>query len=333
MALSKNKVEVLPQIVGSAIIAGREKMRLTQEQLAHQACLSKRQIMQLEEGGVSTFYSEAHKVTVAKKVAKLLHIDESQVLVDPRGDAVLQENLPFDQQDSEAAEASSSTPLAATTAVAEARTVRQEAVEPARKVSLENLTSSEKPEPVKKKSWLPLLLIILVVSGIVLTKDQILEVFMPKPATPVEVKVEGEAKPEDNNAAPQAAPNSGTTPTGPQSSNPATPVNTATAPLPSELSCPKADTNVVEVRITEPSKPGNFVYVQAKTKQVICVVDATGKNMMQTLEAGAAHTFPGRAPFTVLTQGLSQVQVYYQGRPVRAAEQTRTVRLVEAAAQ
>lgn len=332
MALSKNKVEVLPQIVGSAIIAGREKMRLTQEQLAHQACLSKRQIMQLEEGGISTFYSEAHKVTVAKKVAKLLNIDESQVLVDPRGDAVLQENLPFDQQDSEAAEALSN-PMAATTTVVEARTVRQEVVEPARKVSIENLTSSEKPEPVKKKSWLPLLLIILVVSGIVLTKDQILEVFMPKPATPVEVKLEGEAKPEDNNAAPQAAPNSGTTPAGPQSSSPATPVNTATAPLPSELSCPKADTNVVEVRITEPSKPGNFVYVQAKTKQVICVVDASGKNMMQTLEAGAAHTFPGRAPFTVLTQGLGQVQVYYQGRPVRAAEQARTVRLVEAPAQ
>jgi len=328
MALGKNKIEVLPQIVGSAIVAGREKMRLTQEQLAHQACLSKRQIMQLEEGGVSTFYSEAHKVTVAKKVAKLLNIDESQVLVDPRGDAVLQENLPFDQQESPA-----DVPAPAASFSAEARTARQESTEPVHKVSLENLTSSEKPEPVKKKSWLPLLLIILVVAGIVLTKDQILEVFMPKPATPVEVKLEGEAKPEDNNAAPQAAPNSGTTPAGPQSNSPATPVNTATAPLPSELSCPKADTNVVEVRITEPSKPGNFVYVQAKTKQVICVVDASGKNMMQTLEAGAAHTFPGRAPFTVLTQGLGQVQVYYQGRPVRAAEQTRTVRLVEAPAQ
>ena len=126
MAPSKNKVEVLPQIVGSAIIAGREKMRLTQEQLAHQACLSKRQIMQLEEGGISTFYSEAHKITVAKKVAKLLNIDESQVLVDPRGDAVLQENLPFDQQESEVTEASHSAPVTAAAPVFEARAVRQE---------------------------------------------------------------------------------------------------------------------------------------------------------------------------------------------------------------
>ena len=198
MALGKNKIEVLPQIVGSAIVAGREKMRLTQEQLAHQACLSKRQIMQLEEGGVSTFYSEAHKVTVAKKVAKLLNIDESQVLVDPRGDAVLQENLPFDQQESPA-----DVPAPSASFSAEARTARQESTEPVHKVSLENLTSSEKPEPVKKKSWLPLLLIILVVAGIVLTKDQILEVFMPKPATPIEVKLEDESKPEDNNAAPK----------------------------------------------------------------------------------------------------------------------------------
>ena len=331
MALGKNKIEVLPQIVGSAIVAGREKMRLTQEQLAHQACLSKRQIMQLEEGGVSTFYSEAHKVTVAKKVAKLLNIDESQVLVDPRGDAVLQENLPFDQQESPA-----DVPAPAASFSAEARTARQESTEPVHKVSLENLTSSEKPEPVKKKSWLPLLLIILVVAGIVLTKDQILEVFMPKPATPIEVKLEGESKPEDNNAAPNATPtNPGTTPAGPQSSTPGAPAVAVapSTPLPSELSCPKADANVTEVRVTEPSKPGNFVYVQAKTKQVVCVIDASGKNMMQTLEAGAAHTFPGRAPFTLLTQGLAQVQVYYQGRPVRAGEQTRTVRLVEAQAQ
>ena len=159
---------------------------------------------------------------------------------------------------------------------------------------------------------------------------------MPKPATPIEVKLEGESKPEDNNAAPNATPaNPGTSPAGQQGSAPGTPAVTAatSAPLPSELSCPKADANVTEVRVTEPSKPGNFVYVQAKTKQVVCVIDASGKNMMQTLEAGAAHTFPGRAPFTVLTQGLAQVQVYYQGRPVRAGEQTRTVRLVEAQAQ
>ena len=95
---SKNKLEILPEIQGKVLKAAREKMRYKPEDLAHKACLSKKHIIELEEGGVSSFYSEAHKVTVAKKIAKLLELDEARVLVHPDGDAIKQKDLVLDRK-------------------------------------------------------------------------------------------------------------------------------------------------------------------------------------------------------------------------------------------
>ena len=96
---SKNKIEILPEIQGKVIKAAREKLRLEVQDLATKACLSKKHITELEQGGISSFYSESHKITVAKKVAKILQLDESLVLVHPDGDLAQQESLPFDVAD------------------------------------------------------------------------------------------------------------------------------------------------------------------------------------------------------------------------------------------
>jgi CRISPR/Cas system CMR-associated protein Cmr5 small subunit len=88
---------------------------------------------------------------------------------------------------------------------------------------------------------------------------------------------------------------------------------------------------VTEQSVTEPGKPGNFVHVNVKSRQIVCVVDAAGKSMMQSIEAGTGHTFGGKAPFTILTNGLSQTSVYFQGKLVRPInEQARTMRVKEA---
>jgi hypothetical protein len=97
-----------------------------------------------------------------------------------------------------------------------------------------------------------------------------------------------------------------------------------------DAACPKADPTPTSVTVSDPTKPGNFVYVVTKSKQTVCVIDASGKSTMQTIDAGANHTFTGKAPFTVLTNGLSQVNVYFQGRPVKpASEQVKTLSLQE----
>jgi hypothetical protein len=102
-------------------------------------------------------------------------------------------------------------------------------------------------------------------------------------------------------------------------------------PLPSEASCPKADPTVSEYRVLEPTKTADFIFVQSKAKQTICVIDLAGKSNMQMMDVGSNYTFTGQAPFTVLTNGISQVSIYFQGRPVRIqGDAIRTIRLLEA---
>jgi hypothetical protein len=159
-----------------------------------------------------------------------------------------------------------------------------------------------------------LFLILAVVIGLYLTKDDIAQVFASKPkAVEPEVAVEDVKTPEV--AAPVAS-------TAPQLPAVVDAVDAA---------CPKADSSVTDYSVTEPSKSGNFVFIQAKVKQVVCVVDASGKSISQTIESGSNYTFTGKAPFTVLSNGFQQLSVFFQGRPVRPSnEKVRSVRLIEA---
>ena len=354
---SKNKIEILPEIQGSALKAAREKLRLEIPDLATKACLSKKHITELEQGGISSFYSESHKITVAKKVAKILQLDESLVLVHPDGDVAQQESLSFDAPVDEAgqlfkpqetkavkeekASAADAKPVIEESNQAKAKSAnKSEASQPSQpsKVTLENLQSggqmdSSKPKTKSSRSiLLSVLLLILVAGGLYSSKDDIIALFNPPAEEPKALVVEG--------AAPQDPKEEGANPANP--ANPAAPSSTtpaaapaaasvaAVAPFPSDVSCPKPDASVTEQSVTEPGKPGNFVHVNVKSRQIVCVVDATGKSMMQSIEAGTGHTYGGKAPFTILTNGLSQTSVYFQGRLVRPInEQVRTMRVVE----
>jgi hypothetical protein len=192
---------------------------------------------------------------------------------------------------------------------------------------------SSKPKIKSSRSiLLSVLLLILVAGGLYSSKDDIIALFNPPAEEPKALVVEG--------AAPQDPKEEGANPANP--ANPAAPSSTtpaaapaaasvaAVAPFPSDVSCPKPDASVTEQSVTEPGKPGNFVHVNVKSRQIVCVVDATGKSMMQSIEAGTGHTYGGKAPFTILTNGLSQTSVYFQGRLVRPInEQVRTMRVVE----
>jgi DNA-binding XRE family transcriptional regulator len=81
-----------PEIRTAAFLAAREKCAMSIEELAHLACLSKKQIQQIENGQSSTFYSPTVKFTAAKKVAKLIQLDEKDAF-----DFGPQAELPFAQ--------------------------------------------------------------------------------------------------------------------------------------------------------------------------------------------------------------------------------------------
>jgi transcriptional regulator with XRE-family HTH domain len=63
-------------VLGSKIKEAREKADLSLEDLAKQACLSTKQLEQIEDGGDSYFYSAAIKFTSAKRIAKILGLTE-----------------------------------------------------------------------------------------------------------------------------------------------------------------------------------------------------------------------------------------------------------------
>lgn len=67
------------QIDGSAVRLSREAQGWAINDLAARACLSVKQVRQIEEGGLSSFYSESVKLTAARKVASLLQLSEAQL--------------------------------------------------------------------------------------------------------------------------------------------------------------------------------------------------------------------------------------------------------------
>jgi transcriptional regulator with XRE-family HTH domain len=66
-------------INGDVLRLRRESRGWALGDLATRACMSVKQIRQLEEGGMSSFYSVAVKVTAAKKVAALLDVATEEI--------------------------------------------------------------------------------------------------------------------------------------------------------------------------------------------------------------------------------------------------------------
>jgi transcriptional regulator with XRE-family HTH domain len=71
----------IPQINGDLLRMRREELGWAVVDLATRACLSKKQVKQIEEGGTSSFYSDTVKVTAAKKIGGILGLPEQSVFV------------------------------------------------------------------------------------------------------------------------------------------------------------------------------------------------------------------------------------------------------------
>ena len=74
-----------------------------------------------------------------------------------------------------------------------------------------------------------------------------------------------------------------------------------------------------------------MVYLQSKTAQTVCVVDATGKTQNKMLEPGVGASVYGKPPFKVLTGGLNQVDLYFQGAKVRTGNTSSKTIILEPA--
>ncbi|MFM7698094.1 MAG: helix-turn-helix domain-containing protein [Limnohabitans sp.] len=88
----------ISQIDGQSVRRKRESLGLAIPDLATTACLSTKQIKQIEEGGMTAFYSESVKITAARKVAGLLGMTEAQLFGQVMPE-VVQRNQPSSADD------------------------------------------------------------------------------------------------------------------------------------------------------------------------------------------------------------------------------------------
>ena len=297
----------LPEIRKEAFSKARGSLGLSAKDLAGMACLSVRQIQQIENGETSSFYGAQIKVTAAKKVAALLKLKEEDAF--DFGDSV-----PTKKSDPEpvVVEKNSSNVAGALPADQNTSYAKSSETKPVgtikERVVLSLSSSSQEKNPQKK-----LLILLGIAAALVFSIVNLRPLFFPEPIKQEIVVVEElapasppaepvvESKPEDKPAVAAFAV--------------VPPAPVATPAVTSE--CPPADASAVGYKTESPKKAGDMVYLQSKTAQTVCVVDTTGKTQNKTLEPGVGVSFFGRPPLRVLTSGQAQVDMYYQGVKVR----------------
>jgi len=307
----------LPEISKEAFIEAREKLGLSTKDLGAKVCLSARQIEQIENGETSSFYGAQIKVTAAKKVAKLLNLSDEEAFVG----------------NSNASEKLSATP--AQLPIAEVKVVdapiNEEKKEPIKNVESAKVISKEIPFPAtsaspKSASSKKLFLWLSVLAALVFSAINLRPLFFAdKPAEILVVKEEIiEPAPAANPVEPSpVAPVSPIAPVAPA-------VEVSAANTEASTACP-AEEGIISYKTDAPRKAADLVYVQVKSKQVICVSDASGKMQNKLIEPGVGASFYGKPPFKVLTGGLAQVDVFFQGSKVRLTNLNYKTLVLEAA--
>ena len=283
--MSKKKI---PTIRSLAFVEARERLGLSTEALALSACLSKKQIEQIENGERSAFYSAALKLRSAQKVATILGLEEADYL------EVELEASP------DPAEATLESASAATPTLAPLLEIE--------KAPTPILKSGSAPTDLQIKDKQRKLFLYASVAAaftfaIIHFGNDVVTVSAPVPAAPL-IAAPALLK-EEPSPAPEPTPVAMIEP------------NAKPTAVISDAACPKPENNPVMYKTGSPSKAGDMVYVQSLSQQVVCVIDAAGKEQSKTLEAGASYSFYGAPPFKLLTANLAQTEIFFQGLRVR----------------
>lgn len=333
-----NSNSKLPEISKEAFIKAREKLGLSTKDLGGMACLSTRQIEQIESGEMSSFYGAQIKFTAAKKVAKLLNLSDEEAF--DFGIQAPAKNIEAPKiEESIEAPAKKVQPKKEAVAVKEvveetqtpALVIKEEKKEPVKKTETKQVespkgiskeiplsanASSSKPAPSKK-----LFLWLSVIAAAVFAAINLRPIlFADKPEEIVVIKEEIiEPAPAATPAEPAPVAPAATTPA-------AVPAASAEA----STACP-AEEGIISYKPDAPRKAADMVYVQVKSRQVICVSDASGKMQNKMVEPGVGASFYGKPPFKVLTGGLAQADVFFQGAKVRLTNSNYKTLVLDAA--
>ncbi len=307
----------LPEIRKETFSKAREAHGLSTKDLGRMACLSHHQISQIENGESSYFYGAQNKFTAARKVANLLKLSDEEVFDYGLQTPVKNIEPPKVEESNKAPEkkAQSKKEAVELKEVAEetqtpALVMEEEKKDSVKKVESTKVTSKEIPLSAtsarsKPASSKKLLLWISVLAALVFAIINLRPLFFAD--QPEEIVV---VKEEIIEPAPPVVPAPVTSAVvAPVVAVPAVSTEASTA-------CP-AEEGIISYKPDAPRKAADMVYVQVKSKQVVCVSDASGKMQNKMVEPGVGASFYGKPPFKVLTGGLAQADVFFQGAKVR----------------
>lgn len=275
------------RVRGELLREWRVSQRCDVTALASRANLSVAQILQLESGGSSLFYTPAIKENAARKVAHLLGGDPASVIRsmdDTPGvgvPSVVEELVALSQQRAQAAQAPSGL--------------------------------------ARPHRWL--LACLLTVGLLVVGAAWFQQHGSVGRAWPLWPASTSHGAPP---AQPETAPTVAALPS-PTTAAAAAPAS-APAPAPASLPAEKAlaatdlcQKNQAAAVLTpaSPSKAGDMVYVVAQKSGAICVIDGSGRSTVLTLQSSEARSVYGTAPWTVHFEQPQQAQLYFQGVRLR----------------
>ena len=341
-----NKSEKLPEIRKEAFTKARESLGLSTKDLSGMACLSVRQIEQIENGESSSFYGAQVKFTAAKKVAGLLKLTPEDAfdfsgVAQPVKPAEVEEKLQEEtkasavekkakpektKEKNQAKEADQAKETTDTKEVVSQAPVSEPKAE---KPNVRKVTESVLDYSVKSKASVDpkkkIILLLAIAAAVIFSVVNLRPLFFPEPVKE-EVVIIQEVTPE---TPPASAPAEPVPAAQPATAVPAPAAQPAAAAVSAE--CPPADASALNYKPDAPKKAGDMVYLQSKTAQTVCVVDATGKTQNKMLEPGVGASVYGKPPFKVLTGGLNQIDLYYQGAKVRTGNTSSKTIILESA--
>lgn len=302
----------LPEIRKEAFSKARESLGLSTKDLSGMACLSVRQIEQIENGESSSFYGPQIKVTAAKKVAALLNLKEEDAFDFGAAPPAKKIDTEAVVAETKSADVNNTAPVKSSETKAAAK-VKESSV-------ISSAPSSKQKNPQKK-----LLILLGIAVALVFSAVNLRPLFFPEPVKEEVVIIE-ESAPVNPPAEPPVEIKPEEKP-GAAAFAVAPPASVAAPAVSAE--CPAADASAASYKTDAPKKAGDMVYLQSKTAQTVCVVDASGKTQNKTLEPGVGASVFGKPPLKVLTSGQAQVDMYYQGVKVRLSNTTAKTIILE----
>jgi curli biogenesis system outer membrane secretion channel CsgG len=89
------------------------------------------------------------------------------------------------------------------------------------------------------------------------------------------------------------------------------------AALPGAPACSFAAGEFPQVTPLRATQPANSLLVRSRTAQTLCLADPSGRFVPHVLAAGSQQRFDGRAPWKLQAERLNEIDIVYQGLPLR----------------